>query len=126
MINKKINEDLFSTHYKLPRKTVDKIKYILDCSKGKRVLHLGCINFVTSGDWEEVMKRTDWLQGDLEKVASEVVGIDNSEEAVRDMRDRLGYSNVHYGDAQHLEKLNMGKFEVTVAGEILEHFRGYK
>jgi 2-polyprenyl-3-methyl-5-hydroxy-6-metoxy-1,4-benzoquinol methylase len=121
MIEEKKNEELFATHFSLPRKTVDRREYVLACCRGKRVLHLGCINFVTSGNWDEAIRRGDWLQGALEDVAVEVIGIDCAEEAVRDLRDRLGHSNIHYGDAQHLERLDMGKFDVIVAGEILEH-----
>ena len=97
MIEEKKNEELFATHFSLPRKTVDRREYVLACCRGKRVLHLGCINFVTSGNWDEAIRRGDWLQGALEDVAVEVIGIDCAEEAVRDLRDRLGHSVVAQG-----------------------------
>ena len=115
------NINLFGKHFPLPRKVVDRQEYILAHCRGRRVLHVGCANFVSHGDWQESVQRGDWLQRQIEAVAAEVVGIDYAKEAVEGLRDRLGYTNIHWADAQHLERLDHGKFDVILAGEVLHH-----
>lgn len=108
-------------HFDLPRKLVDRVGYIVEHCEGKKVLHVGCVDFTTSGDWQESVESESWLHGQLERVASEILGVDNAEEGIRFLQDRCGRTNVKLGDASELETLGEGRFDVVVAGEIIEH-----
>jgi len=50
-----------------------------------------------------------------------VVGIDIEREAVKELRERLGMTEIHWGDAQELDALGLGRFDLIVAGEVIEH-----
>jgi 2-polyprenyl-3-methyl-5-hydroxy-6-metoxy-1,4-benzoquinol methylase len=111
----------FGAHFKIPRKLVNRETYILSKCAGKRVLHVGCVDFDSRANWEPVIQSSRWLHAQIERVAKKVIGIDNADEAVKLLRDRYNIKNVYMADAQHLETLEMGTFDVIVAGEILEH-----
>ncbi|OGZ18933.1 MAG: hypothetical protein A2175_02265 [Candidatus Nealsonbacteria bacterium RBG_13_42_11] len=86
----------------------------------KRVLHFGC------SDWpytKEKVFEKNLLHQDLEKVASELYGVDLSEEGIRIMKEQ-GIRNLFTGDIYTLaEDKNLAdkKFDVILATEILEH-----
>lgn len=106
------------TKHSIPRVLVDREVYILQNCSGKRVLHIGCINYASFENWVESRGS---LHKRIEQVATELVGIDNAAEAVELARSRYGMRNIHVADAQHLETLKKGTFDVVVAGEVLEH-----
>jgi 2-polyprenyl-3-methyl-5-hydroxy-6-metoxy-1,4-benzoquinol methylase len=108
-------------HFKLPRKLVDRELYILSASEGKRVLHLGCLGHSRSHDWRSAAETQGWLHGRIRAVAREVIGVDIDREAVREARDQLGMQDIHWGDAQCLDTLGLGEFDLIVAGELVEH-----
>ena len=107
-------------HQNLPRKIVNRTAYILSQCEGKRVLHIGCAGY-HSGDWEEKIRTARWLHGKIGEVATEVVGIDNASEAVEILNHQHGIRNVFAGNAECLDTLGMGTFDVVIAGEIIEH-----
>ena len=89
-----------------------KKEWITPYIQGKKVLDLGCV----SHSLEET-KREDWLHGILCSSAASVLGVDYLEDEVNALREQ-GY-NVICAD---VETLNLGeKFEVIVAGDLLEH-----
>jgi len=108
-------------HYKLPRHLIDREEYILSLCKGKRVLHLGFADFTTTGHLARKVKSDQWLHKKIINVASEVIGIDNNTKAVKKLGEHYGITNIYVADAQKLDQLNMGSFDIIVAGEILEH-----
>jgi 2-polyprenyl-3-methyl-5-hydroxy-6-metoxy-1,4-benzoquinol methylase len=111
----------FNKRYPLPRGLVAREDYILAQCVGKRVLHVGCGDYSSFGDWEAAVKSPRWLHGRIMQVAKEVVGIEYVSAAVDTLRNKYGHTNIFEGDAQNLDHSNLGTFDVIVAGEVLEH-----
>jgi 2-polyprenyl-3-methyl-5-hydroxy-6-metoxy-1,4-benzoquinol methylase len=111
----------FTKNFSLPRQLVNREAYILQKCLGKRVLHIGCVDYGSSDHWASIVERRGWLHSKIEKVAAELVGIDNAAEAVQLAISHYGFQNIYVADAQHLETLKKGTFDVVVAGEVLEH-----
>ncbi len=111
----------FTMHFRIPRRLVDREAYVLQQCSRKRVLHIGCIDYGSSGNWQTTVEGTEWLHRKIEKVASELVGIDNAAEAVQLLRNQYRMKNIYVADAEHLETFKKGTFDVVVAGEVLEH-----
>lgn len=97
---------------------VDRVEFIAETCRDKRVLDLGCL------DETALMKRdTDhWLHGRLSKVATEVVGIDCSDNMPEGGIVTGPTSRIYKGDATD-PPIPAGKesFDVIVAGEFIEH-----
>jgi len=105
-------------HYPLTRALVEREKFILDFCVGKKVLHLGC------ADWPFTESRLNdgtWLHNKLSKVASNCVGVDLDRDTVETLKVKHGIKNIIEGDAEKLGDINIGEFDVVVAGEIIEH-----
>lgn len=100
------------------RLIADRAQFIADICRGRRVLHLGCVQ---SGSLEEALAAGTLLHLRLSKVASELVGVDLDAQGIARMR-KAGFTNLHHGDVEHLQALGLGGgFDVVVAGEIVEH-----
>jgi 2-polyprenyl-3-methyl-5-hydroxy-6-metoxy-1,4-benzoquinol methylase len=79
---------------------------------GDKVLHAGCVNHET-GD----VTRDNWLHGRLQEKCPDILGIDIEEQEIKKMR-QMGFK-VRVADCEYLA---LGeKFDVIVAGELLEH-----
>ena len=104
-------------HHTLPRKLVNRERYILDHCRGKSVLHLGCVDYPVT---VLQIKTGRWLHSQIMKVADEVVGIDLDKPGIEDLK-KNGIDNILYGNVEDLSPLNLGAFDVIVAGEIIEH-----
>jgi Methyltransferase domain len=92
----------------------DRWGFILERCAGRRVLHLGCV------DWpflEEKMKSGALLQSKLVERAASVVGVDSDAEGARLFNER-GWETI-VADVQDLPELP--EVDVVVAGEIIEH-----
>lgn len=107
-----------STHrrQRMKRFITDRLAFIQDQCRGKRVLDVGCVNHSV-----EFVEHDDWLHGKIAAVASSVVGIDIEKEAVEEL-NRRGYTAI----VANAEDFNLRDrypegFEVVVAGEIIEH-----
>ncbi len=100
---------------------VNRIEFVVEACRGKRVLHLGCADFPLV---QEQFDRGLLLHQHLTKVARELIGVDSSRDGLRWLRTNLRCSGLVEGDVEHLESLGLQKgFEVVVAGEVLEHLR---
>lgn len=77
-----------------------------------RVLNVGCVG------GRPPFGHLKWLHGLIRKKAGYVVGVDNDKEGIRRLQ-KHGI-NVAYADAQEFA-LNSDKFDVIVAGELIEH-----
>jgi cyclopropane fatty-acyl-phospholipid synthase-like methyltransferase len=98
--------------------SVQRVDLIKQMCSGKRVLHLGCTNYPYTDD---AIEGELLLHFDLEKVASEVWGIDADREGI-EILERHGSKNIVQGDLEHLEDCDLdGTFDVIVAGEVIEH-----
>lgn len=99
-------------------KLVQRLAFITEMCKGKKVLHLGCTN---SPYTEETISNNMLLHFEIEKVASELYGLD-SDQASLDMLTAHGATNLYLGDLENLDSLDLTEtFDVIVAGEMIEH-----
>jgi len=108
-------------HFRLPRKLVNREEYIVAACRGRRVLHVGRVDYVRSGTWQAMVEDERWLHRRIRDVATETIGIDVQRAAVEEIRDKLGMTDIHWGDAERLEQLDLGTFDVIIAGEVIEH-----
>jgi 2-polyprenyl-3-methyl-5-hydroxy-6-metoxy-1,4-benzoquinol methylase len=89
---------------------------IVEKSKGKKVLELGCINHTIQGIKGQ-RKLGIWLFDYLHKYASKATGIDIDVKGVKYLT-KQGL-DVQVGDAQ---KFNLGeKFDVIIASKLIDH-----
>lgn len=94
---------------------------ILDICKGKNVLHIGCVGFADLQTSQRVELAEKSLHYALTKSAN-TVGVDYSREAINYFQEHNVFNNVLHGNAEHLEELGLEqKFDVVVAGDIIEH-----
>ncbi len=109
------------THFeRLPvRAPVDRIAYIAERCRGRRVLDLGCL------DETALIKRDTqhWLHGRIATVATEVLGLDLSESLPSDGLRTADNARILRADASDPSPAATGGFtpEVIVAGEFIEH-----
>jgi len=122
MKNKINSPHLFKVLFKVPKVEVveGRIKPILERCKGKKVLHLGCVD---EGLTEERIKNGQLMHLQLMKVTKEVWGVDKSKEGIK-LLQKEGVPNLILGDVEHLdsiEKLQGENFDIILASEIIEH-----
>ena len=97
---------------------VQRTDTILELCRGKSVLHLGCTNFPYTDD---AIAKDMLLHPEIEKVASEVYGIDADEQGIKALTDR-GSNNILRADIERLDDLDLDKtFDTIVAGDMIEH-----
>ncbi|MFQ5785437.1 MAG: class I SAM-dependent methyltransferase [Alphaproteobacteria bacterium] len=106
------------SHSRIPRARVDRVDFLLDCCREREVLHLGCADHPYT---RERLADGSWLHRALSEVAARCFGIDANAEVVRWLREDRGIANLAVGDAEALDALDAGRFDVVVAGEIIEH-----
>lgn len=96
----------------------DRVEFICRYATSKRVLHVGCTDTPFT---EQKVKRGTLLHQRIAKVAGELTGVDLSEKGIKMMRD-AGILKLHAIDAEltlysHLKE----KYDVIIAGEVIEH-----
>lgn len=116
-------EDLIEFFKKFPAgkiNVVSKVNFILDYCRGKRVLHLGFVDYPFT---ESSLSSEDFMHNQLKKVAANLIGIDNNEESVNFYKEKTGDKNVIVGNVYELEKcnINWNDIDILLLGEILEH-----
>ncbi|HKZ39820.1 MAG TPA: methyltransferase domain-containing protein [Candidatus Hodarchaeales archaeon] len=92
---------------------------LLKC-KGKRVLHLGCVD---AGLFERRLEQGRLMHQKLSTVSEELWGVDIDGESIS-LLEKRGYTNLIVGDICHLDKISVLRekpFDVIVASEVLEH-----
>ncbi len=96
-------------------------KSILDSTRAKRVLHLGCIGFTNTEPTERVGLFKQSLHYRLSENA-DVVGIDYAQSVIDLLQqDGLG-QNILFGNVEKLDEVEVdGVFDVIVVGDIIEH-----
>ena len=108
-----------SLHHVPRARLVDRIGFVLERARGRRVIHLG---FVDETRMDERMRQGSWLHAQLARVAAEVVGIDVSADGVR-AAAADGY-DVHQADCEDADAvaaLGLEPADIVLAGELVEH-----
>lgn len=101
-----------------PLPLLQRVPYLLDRCRDRRVLHLGCTNWPYT---DAALADGSLLHLHLAKVARELSGIDADAEGLARLAAR-GHDHLHQGDLEALDTLALGsEFDVIVAGEIIEH-----
>ena len=97
---------------------VQRVDYLKEMCRGKKVLHLGCTNWPYT---QAVLDDGSLLHLKLQDIASELWGFDADEEGLRLLRER-GLKNLYRADLERLEALELDQqFDVILAGEMIEH-----
>lgn len=99
-------------------KIVNRDDFICELCKNKKVLHLGCVDHPLL---EIKFRNNDLLHQKLLKEAKELYGIDTDIEGLKILKEKSNIGNLFYADIENNELILPSKFEVIVAGEILEH-----
>lgn len=106
--------------HKLPKAPlVDRIEYLVDLSRGRRVIHVG---FVDTGCRTMNQEAEAWLHAHLDAVTTSLVGIDVDEIGVKDA-EAAGYEAyvADCRDPDELEALGLAPAQLVIAGEVIEH-----
>lgn len=106
--------------HRLPEaEVVDRISWLVDRCRGKRVIHVG---FADAGFREEQSRAGRWLHGHIAEVAREVVGLDADEAGVA-TAVAAGFEAylVDATDPDAIAALNLEPADVLLAGEVIEH-----
>lgn len=108
-----------SVHGHRRARLVDRVEFLLERARGRRVIHLG---FVDDSRMEERIAQGSWLHAQLESVADELVGIDVSARGVGSAAAE-GYE-VFAADLEEpheVAELVLDPADVVIAGELIEH-----
>jgi hypothetical protein len=100
---------------------VDRISYLVEACRGKRVLDLGALDETA---WQVKSGRGTWLHERIAEVATEVLGVDNSDLVPAHGLRSGPRSVIRRGDVTDLRStLRQAGFspEVIVGGELIEH-----
>lgn len=103
------------------QKLMTRIDYLCDYARGKRIVHVGCVDHIPL--ITEKLKNNTWLHRRLDEVSKEVIGIDNSLEGIQYMKEQLGYDNAVYEDILNgdIHESIKREWDSMIMGEILEH-----
>jgi 2-polyprenyl-3-methyl-5-hydroxy-6-metoxy-1,4-benzoquinol methylase len=106
-------------HARLARSMpVDRRDFIIEQCRGKRVLHLGCVDHPLL---EEQLASGALLHAVLASSAAELCGVDLDGEGLAKLRS-IGYQDLIEGNIEQLASLVGGRrFDVVLAAEIMEH-----
>ncbi|MDQ4121813.1 MAG: class I SAM-dependent methyltransferase [Acidobacteriota bacterium] len=108
------NNDLENGNFPL----VDRVKYLKDRARGKKVLHLGCTDYPFT---EQVIANKMLLHFELAKIADELYGFDFDERGIEILKEH-GTKNLFRADLESLQEVPLNKtFDVIIAGEMIEH-----
>ncbi|MDG2455628.1 MAG: methyltransferase domain-containing protein [Bacteroidia bacterium] len=113
-----------SLHVNLPKEALDiprRIDHIINLTKGKKVLHLGCCDHIPL--IKEKINNGTWLHSLISEHSTKCVGIDIDKNAIDFVTNDCGVNNVIYGDIMHElpSSVKDENWDVIVLGEILEH-----
>lgn len=97
---------------------VDRVTYLKDAARGKKVLHLGCTDYPFT---EKVISNEMLLHFELGKIAAELYGFDFDERGIEILKNH-GTKNLYRADLENLQDVPLNKtFDVIIAGEMIEH-----
>jgi len=99
-------------------KLVQRVDFIKDICRDKKVLHLGCTDYPYT---ENSIEKNMLLHFELEKCASEIYGFDFDQKGIDILQSR-DVGNLYRADLEHLADVQLAEtFDIIIAGEIIEH-----
>lgn len=97
---------------------VQRVKFIKEACRGKKVLHLGFTNYPYT---KEALENDMLLHFEIQKVAEQLYGFDFDQQGI-DVLEKAGVENLFRADLEKLEEVPLKEtFDVIIAGEIIEH-----
>lgn len=99
----------------------DRIGYLSFLVKGKRILHVGCVDHLPLID--EKRKHNLWLHETLDRVADKCSGVDINVEGCKYVR-QLGFEDIYCFDVIKdpiPQELSQETFDYLILGEMIEH-----
>jgi len=96
----------------------DRDAFLKDICRGKVVLHLGCASALHV---DAEIRSGRHLHTNLAEVANKIYGADKDREAIRTLQDRFQMKNLFVADVEQLDLPIDTKFDVIIAGELIEH-----
>ena len=97
---------------------VQRLDVIKSLSAGKKVLHLGCTNWPYTND---AIENDMLLHSALAEKSDVLYGFDFDQEGI-DVLASNGFSNLFRADLEQLDEVPVNeKFDVIIAGEMIEH-----
>lgn len=94
--------------------------FLLEKSRKKSVLHLGCIGITegTLAEKIEAMNKGTVLHSQLRKTAKDLVGIDYDQSTVQEL-NKNGFEEILYGNVEEL--ILPRTFDLVLCGDLIEH-----
>jgi 2-polyprenyl-3-methyl-5-hydroxy-6-metoxy-1,4-benzoquinol methylase len=124
-INQYISGEKFSSALQIPFspgkfEDISRPNKVVQITQNKRVIHIGCADHLPL--IEEKIKKQRWLHKLLVENTKECIGIDNNEEAVDYISNKLGIKGVYCMDILS-EEIDLGEemWDYVVLGELIEH-----
>jgi hypothetical protein len=97
---------------------VQRVDFIKNVCRGRKVLHLGCTNYPYTN---EAIENQMLLHFELERIAGELYGCDFDREGL-DIIEKAGAKNLFRADLERLDEVELDDtFDVIVGGEMIEH-----
>ncbi len=115
----------FTNAFTLPIDFYDAIQkrvpYLCQLSKGKRIVHMGCLDHKELIDDKIRMKQ--WLHKELTDVCDACLGIDINVDTLNYVKDKYGINNIIIADMMKgsIPEINKHKWDYAILGELLEH-----
>jgi hypothetical protein len=118
--------DEFSSGIRVPiarheRRLLNRMDYIESLVIGKRIIHLGCADHVSS--IQKKLARNKWFHKRLADRADRCLGVDINPEGIEAMK-RLGYEDVMLADLVRdplPPEIRSSRWDYMILGEIVEH-----
>jgi 2-polyprenyl-3-methyl-5-hydroxy-6-metoxy-1,4-benzoquinol methylase len=114
--------DAYSLQVNQPELPQERMNYVEQLVRGKRVLHIGCLDHVPL--IETRMKDGRWFHGRLTQAAQTCLGVDIDRQGVEFVRSQLGITNIVHGDilsGAAVAEVAAQTWDYVVFGEVLEH-----
>jgi len=107
-----INEQFYS---------IDRISNIIKIIKGKRIIHVGCVDHVNL--IETKIKNNNYFHKLLTDNAKHCIGVDINKPGIDLLKSKYNFDNVYYLDLinENLDIIDNEKWDYILLGEILEH-----
>ena len=100
---------------------LDRDEFLVNMAQNKKVLHLGCVGSTFGSLSARVDFSLKSLHGKLTKV-SDVTGVDYSQDVIMQYRKLGIFDNILVGNVEQLDELKItDKFDLVIAGDIIEH-----
>jgi len=121
--DEKFSEGIYIPLAKPQRSFKDRIEYISDFCRGKKIIHVGCLDHEPL-----ILKKIEadiWLHKRIDEVAEKQVGIDINLSALAFVKEKTMYQNVFYEDIRSDQPpgnfIQESKWDAMILGEVLEH-----